>query len=465
MIKLKLPVLFLSLFAITVITGPNVSFAAGERWSRLEDVLKWSYENNPTLRAARAELKAVQEALPQAQAGFKPSIDAGGNISSVDIAGSNFGGSGTTSKEMEVGFSQPLYRGGRTLAAVDEADDQIMAQRALLRTVEQGVLLDVVTAFMNVVRDKALLDLSASNESYIAKELEATQERYDVGDLSRTDLSQAQARLARARADKISARGALQSSRAVYEQVVGVPAENLEQPVPSLPIPDTLEEAVSIAEKNNPSVIAARYMHESAEENVDKVFGELLPELAFFGSWNRQYDPQPGLLKESTTKTVGLSASIPLYQAGAVRSRVRQAKHTANQRYMEILESRRDIRAQVVSSWAELSAAKAEIQSRDAQVEASEIAREGVREEALLGARTVLDTLDADQEFLDAQAALITAQRNKIVAEFALAATLGVLKPDVLELRDFSKEFEKHLELIQWKILGVGVGEENVKAP
>ncbi|MCB9991813.1 MAG: TolC family outer membrane protein [Rhodospirillales bacterium] len=425
---------------------------------RLLDVMKWAYQNNPTLRAGRAEMKAVQEEMPQAMAGWKPNIDASGNISSVKIDGNNFGGEGTTSKEVELGFNQPLYRGGRTVAAVDGAEATIAAQRALLKAMEQKILLDVVTAYMDVVRDQALLDLATSNEKVLTKELEATKTRFDVGELTKTDVSQGEARVAAARANRVSAMGAMQSSLAVYQQVVGQPVTGLlGYPDIKLPIPDDLAAAEIQAESNNPEIIAAQYIEDSAQENISETWGELMPELALFGSWNRQFDPQPGLLKESTTRTVGISATIPLYTAGGTRSRVRQAKHTANQRWLEVLEMKRAVRQQVVSHWETLRAAKAEIESRKAQVEASQVALDGVREEAAFGSRTVLDVLDADQELLDAKVALVSTQRNEVVAEYALAGTLGVLTPETLGFSDFTQEFEAHLEEIKWKILGTDV--------
>lgn len=435
----------------------GLAFAADKPVTRLEEVLKWTYENNPTLRAARAELKAVQEEMPQALSGWKPSADASGNVTAAEIDGSAFGGDGTTSRELELGFTQPLYRGGRTVAAVRSAEDIIMAQRSLLKAAEQQVLFNAAAAYMDVLRDQALLELSANNETVIARELKATQDRFEVGEITRTDVSQSEARLARAKADRIRASGNLQASIAAYEEVVGALPGALENPEIRFPVPDTLEEAVAFAENSNPTVLAAHYFHQSAEDNVSEVFGELLPQLALFGGWLREYDPQPGIIDESTTRTIGLSATIPLYEAGAVRSRVRQAKHTANQRYLEILESRRDIRQQVISSWEDLLAARAEIKSRGAQVEASRLAQEGVRAEAEIGSRTVLDVLDAEQEYLDAQVALVTAQRNEVVAAFLLAATLGILTPEVLGLTDFSAAFEEHLDTIKWKILGTDV--------
>ena len=430
---------------------------AQQNYNQLGDVLKHAYEHNPTLRAARTELKAVNEELPLAHSGFKPTITAGGNVTSADVDGSNFGGGGTTSKEVSLDLSQPLFRGGRTIAASDEAQAKIYAQRALLKALEQDVMLSAATAFMDVIRDNAILDLSKKNQTLLGQELEATKERFEVGELTRTDVAQSQARFAAAQSDTIRAQGNLDASKAIYEQLVSLPAGELITPVLDFAIPATLEESISLGAKNNPSLMAAKHIHQSAEKNVDEVFGELLPEMSLFGSWNRQYDPQPGLLKESTDKSIGVMASIPLYQAGSVRSRVRQAKHTANQRYVEILEARLDVRAKTISNWENLKASKAEIDSRSSQVEAAKVALEGVRAENTYGSRTVLDVLDAEKEYLDARVARVSAERDQVVAEFALAATLGLIDPKSFGAKDFEEELIRHLDTIQWKILGIDV--------
>lgn len=423
----------------------------------LESVLAYSYQNNPTLLAARAELYSVQEDLPQAQAGWKPTVGADANIQKSWIDGSNFGGDGTTSKTIGAEVSQPLFRGGRTVAATDEAKYRISAQRALLRALEQEVLLAVATAYVDVVRDEALVQLQEKTKSVIARELEASRDRFELGEITLTDVSQAEARLARAEADRTSAVGDLKVSRARYSSLVGYYPGRLGKPVLNFTFDNDLEKLIAEGERYNPSVHAAAYLQKSAEYNVDEIFGELLPTVQLFGNWQRDYDPQPGLIEESTTKAIGVSASIPLYQAGSVRSRVRQAKHTANQRYIEILESRRNVREQVTVAWQNLKTTQAEIDSRMAQVKAARVAQEGVREEAFLGARTVLDTLDADQELLDAETALLSAERDEIVAEFQLAAALGMLTPRYLGIDDFETQFEDHLEEIQGAILGLDV--------
>ncbi|GJL84697.1 MAG: hypothetical protein DHS20C02_04720 [Micavibrio sp.] len=424
----------------------------------LGDVLRRAYLTNPTLLAARQELKATHELLPQAMAGWKPTVSADAGITNTDVDGSNFGtATGSTSKDVGLSLDQPLFRGGRTVSEMAAARSTIAAQAASLSGVEQSVLREAATAYMDVVRDQALFDLSWNNREVIARQLEATQDRFEVGELTRTDVSQAEARLARADADAITARGSLRTVQAVFEQVIGIPAGKLGEPSVMLDIPKTLDEAAALAEQANPQVMAATHAHKASEDDVNDVFGELLPTVGLSGSWNRSYDPSPGLIDEQTSRSVGVTASIPLYQAGSVRSRVRQAKQTANQRYIQILETRREARQQAISDWETLQAAQAEIRSRTAQVEASKIAQEGVEAETEVGQRTILDALDANQEFLDAQAALVSARRNEIVASFSLAATLGLLTPERLGFPGDTIGHSAHLDDVKHKIFNMDV--------
>lgn len=420
-------------------------------------ILSHAYMHNPSLLAARYELYAVHESLPQAQAGFKPTISVDGNISNVEIDGSNFGGRGTTSKEYQVGFNQPLFRGGRTYSNTKSSRDKIRAQRAILEAAEQNLMLAASSAYMDVMRDEALLKLSISNEELLKEELIATENRFDVGQLTITDVSQAKARLAKAEAERISAHGQLMTSKAVFEQITGLKPYKLSPPSLDLQIPASLEEAIRLSRVTNLELKAARFLHDSADHDIGSVFGELLPEVGLFGSWNRVYDPQPGLLEESTTKTIGVQASVPLYNAGLSRSKVRQAKYTKNKLFMEALNIEKAVKSQTVSDWERLAAARAEIESRKAQVEATKIAMEGVKKEAELGSRTILDTLDADQEYLDAQVSLVIAKRNEIVASFSLAYTLGLLTPENLGYAGLSEKYEQQLLNSQSKIFSMNV--------
>lgn len=424
----------------------------------LEDVLRWTYANNPTLRAARAELKATHEELPQAQAGYKPTVAADADATWAHIESDpDTTADGSFSKQVGLTATQPLYRGGRTVAGVDSAESRIAAQTAILDATEQRIMRDVATAYMNVVRDQALLDLRTNNKTVIKRQLDATHDRFEVGELTRTDVSQAEARLARAEADRTQALGNLRTSRSVYEQLVGMPAGGLGYPKLSFTIPDTLDAAIAMAEQKNPSVIASKFVHKASKSDIDGIFGELLPEVSLFGSIDKEYDPQPGTFDETTTSAVGVTASWPLYTGGATRSRVRQAKYVSSQRYMTILETVRQARQDTVENWETLAAAKAEIDSREAQVTAAGVAREGVYQEAELGSRTILDTLDADQEYLDAQVALVTARRNETVANFYLAATLGLLTPANLGFSEIAEDHDAHLAYTEGKILGMDV--------
>lgn len=398
----------------------------------LRTVLGMAYDSNPTLQAARASLDAYGEQIPQASAGWKPTVTAEGNITASDNEGSNFGGGdGSTSKDMQLGFNQPVFRGGQTLAAYKKALKTVNAQQALLEATTQNIMLDAVTAYMNVLRDEAVLELSEQNERVIKQQHEATSERYEVGELTKTDVAQAEARLARARSDAISSAGDLETSKAFYEQIIGVRPVGLTYSDLDMGIPDSLDEAIELAMETNPELIAAQYLHKQSEHEVRRIFSELLPSVDFFGSWNRTYDPQPGLTEEQTTKSVGLSASIPLYQAGSVKSRVREAKYNANKRLIEISEVKRRIKQQVVKFWEEWKVAESHIESRRLQVKASMVANEGVHAEADLGARTVLDALDADQELLDARVALVGAKRDEVVARFSLAVSIGLVDENV----------------------------------
>ena len=417
----------------------------------LGDALRWSYDNNPTINAARAELLATQERLPQAQAGWKPSAEATAGVRKTWVDGSGRN-DGSTEKSIGLEASQPLYRGGRTVAQTASAKNAIMAQRAFLMATEQGTLLQVVTAYMNVIRDQSLYDLAVNNKDVIGRQLEATNARFEVGDVTRTDVSQSQARFSQAEATRVNALGALRSSMAIYQRVTGLPPATLTSPQISLPIPATLDGAIEMAENYNPSVLAADFLHRSAKEDIETVFGELLPEVGFFGTYNHIIDPSPGNADDATVSAIGVSATMPLYRGGATQSRVRQTKSTAQQRMIQVDEAQRLARQQTASSWESLLASQAEILSRKAQVEASRIARDGVHKEAELGTRTILDALDADQELLDAESALVTAQRNEVVARFTLATTLGLMTPETLGFPELARDYNVHIDEITGKI-------------
>lgn len=402
----------------------------------LYEALDLAYENNPTLRAARAELLAVKEQLSQAQSGFKPTITADADVThtDTDTEGTSFISSDgkNTSKSASLNLSQPLFRGGSTVANISQAKNIITAQNLSLSAVEQGILYDTAVAYMNVLRDKAILGLNENNRLLVSRELEQAQNRFIVGELTRTDVSQSEARLANAEAEVINAHGNYKSTIAIYKQIVGSPPSiDMGYPAKTFPLPDSLNQAISIAETNNRQVLQAKFINAAAENSVDSVFGELLPQISAIGRLNKTYDASD-FIEEQRQSSIGVSASIPLYQAGATRSRVREAKKRANQRYLQILSARDQAKQETISNWAALKAAQAEIRARRSQIVAARIAREGVHYEIEFGERTTLDALDANQELLNAQVSLVSAKRNEVVARFALGRSLGLLVPQNL---------------------------------
>lgn len=402
----------------------------------LYEALALAYQNNPTLLAARAELAVVEEQLDQAQAGFKPTITAEADVThtDTDTEGQSFitGDGGNTSKTASLNLNQPLFRGGTTTANVSAAKNTITAQALALSAAEQGVLYDVAVAYMNVLRDKAVLELNQNNRRLVSRELEQAQNRFTVGELTRTDVSQSEARLAEADAAVINANGNFKSAIAVYRRLVGSPPPiNIGYPVQKFNLPETLEEAINLAESNNRDVLQSKFVAAAARNNIDSVFGELLPQVSAIGRLNKSYDPSD-FIEEQRDGSVGIAASIPLYQAGATRSRVREAKKRANQRHIQILETQNQARQDVISHWEQFEAARAETRARELQIKAARIAREGVHYETEFGERTTLDSLNANQELLDAQVNYIKAKRGEVVARFALARSLGILVPQNL---------------------------------
>lgn len=403
------------------LTGPSPGLA-----ETLEEALIAAYQGNPALEASRAELRAVDENVPQALAGWRPTVTASGGLSRTWRTNNqspkytdNY-----TGRTLSAEVSQNLFNGFQTTYGIEEAEHAVVAQRYRLLAVEQEVLLDAVEAYLNVVRDIAVVELNANNEQVLRRQLEATQDRFRVGEITRTDVSQAEARLAGAIADRIQAEGNLQSSRATYERVIGHPPENLEATRPVNGLPRDLRAAIELALTGSPSVRAADYTARAAEANIEQTKGQLLPSLDVSASVSRNlHTTAPDSMSESAQ--IAATLTVPLYQGGGVYSQLRQAKHTAGQRRIEVEEARKAAREGVATAWDNLATAQARIKSIRAQIEAAEIALDGVQQEAQVGSRTVLDVLDAEQELLNARVDLVQAQRDEALTSYQLLSAIG----------------------------------------
>ena len=426
------------LLSLSVAMTPAVAGA-----ETLYDALAAAYSNNPDLQNARAALRVTDEGVPQALSGWRLTLSVFGDggkerreAGSID--------QDLTPLSIELQVTQPLYRGGRTVASTEQAESQVEASRAILLATEQDVLFAAVTAYMDVVRDRANVQLTTNNEQVIRRQLEATKDRFEVGEVTRTDVAQAEARLARASANRISAEGSLAISVATYERVVGETPQNPEPAPPLPPLPANLADSIDTSVQNNPTLQSARFNEEAAKHGVRVAFGSLLPTVNLVGSVERS-DEIAFEDIDNESESIAVLGTVPLYQSGAVYSQVREAKEVRNQRRIQIEQARRATVEEATQSWESLTTARSNIAARREEVRANEIALEGVQQEAAVGARTVLDILDAEQELLDARVALIFAERDEYVAGFRLLSAVGGLSADgigvAVELYDPTRHY------------------------
>lgn len=387
-----------------------------------------AYLSNPTLEAARAELRSVNENVPQALSNWRPNVSLNANAGKARTS-SEFGASTTsyvTPRSAELEIDQPLYRGGRTQAATEGAELQVLSFREVLRSREQDILLSAVTAYMDVWRDQAVLRLNRKNETFLGRELEASRDRFEVGEITRTDVAQSETRLAAATADRIGAEGDLAASRAVYLQVVGSAPGEVTRPESQPSLPESLEALIDLALDGNPDIRAGAHAEDAARRRTREIEGELYPTVSLVGSLSTTRENSTAG-SDSEDARILAQLRIPLYQRGAVSSRVRQSKQDANQTRLELEATRRLVRQTAVSAWERLLAARAQIASFESAVASARIALEGVREENAVGARTVLDVLDAERELLNAEVGLVGAQRDLLVSSYEVLAAAGQL--------------------------------------
>lgn len=425
----------------------------------LEEALATTYSGNPQLQAARAQLRSTDEQVPQALSGWRPTVTLNGSAgreklySNTGITGSSENEANFAPKSTSLTISQPVFNGFRTVKATSAAENTVKAGRSTLVESEQSVLLAAAQAYMDVLRDMAVLELNVNNEQVLRRQLEATQDRFRVGEITRTDVSQAEARHAGAVASRTAAEATLQSTRATFEQVVGVPAENLQWPEDLKGLPTSQDEALSLAKGQQPAVVTAEYTAQAAVDSVGVVRSELLPTVSLNGSVARNWNSS-GVNTFSESKSVVASVSVPLYEAGGVYSRLRAAKHSAGQRRLEVDKAKDTARASAVQTWESLQSTRAQIVSITSQVESATVALEGVQREAQVGSRTVLDVLDAEQERLNAQVSLVQARRSERVASFQVLSAVGRLNAQSLGLPVELYDPVKHYDSVRNKWVG-----------
>jgi outer membrane protein len=425
----------------------------------LEEALAKAYATNPNLLAEQAKLRATDEGVSQALSGWRPTVTATGSagyqkqVSDASFPQTQYRDPRTAALQL----SQPLYRGGRTSAGTEQAEDNVLAERARLTNTEQTVLLNVVTAYMNLVQAEAVLELNRNNEQYLTRELQASRDRFNVGELTRTDVAQSEARLSGARSDRIQAEGDLASARAVYQNVVGeAPTNTTTPPDPAGTLPPSLDETIKAALGGNPNVMTADFSERASRANIDVVRGALLPSLNLNGTAQREDDTLSTPDRWRDTYTVLLQLNIPIYEAGAIYSQLRAAYETDRQNQQLLDQSRRDAQDTATRSWDAWQTARSRVNSLRSQVQANQLALDGVRQEALLGSRTVLDVLNAEQELLNSQVSLVRSEHDATIAAYQVRAAVGTLTAEAMSLPVALYDPKQNYNKVRDKWIGVG---------
>jgi outer membrane protein len=438
------------------------------RADTLESALTQAYQNNPSLNSQRAATRAIDEGVPQALSGYRPKVTVTG------VAGEQT--SSTTTKTVSAGvgtyntlagynspaqlggtITQTLYNGFQTANRTRQAESAVLAARATLRTTEQTVLFNAATAYMNLLRDGAILDLQRRNVEVLQEQLRQTRDRFNVGEVTRTDVAQSESSLAAGRSQVLLAQANYTASQATYRQVIGAAPGKLAaaSPVDRFS-PHSVQGAVAMGTATNPAVTTAEYNVDVALQAVKVAEGALYPTVSVQGSFTQNWLSSQSLsVMNSYNASVLGTVSVPIYQGGAEYSLIRQAKETLGQKRLDLDTARDTVRQNVVQAWGQLEAAKANIDATQAQVQAAEIALNGVREEARVGQRTTFDVLTAQQTLVNARVALVTAQHDRVVASYSLLSAVGRLSPQVLGLRVPAYDATVHYQQVRDSWVGV----------
>ncbi len=457
--------------------APNVASA-----ETISSALARAYMSNPDLNQQRAATRASDEVVSRANAGYRPQIVGTGSFgynnldqsfgttaSTANTAGT--AGAATTAaasggglsfngssfpKTASVSITQNIFNGNRTTNGVRQAESQVFQSREQTRNTEENTLQNGATAYMNVLRDTAILELNKNNITVLEEQLRQTRDRFNVGEVTRTDVAQSESSLATARSNYFTAQANLETSIANYRQTIGVEPRRLEaaRPIDAL-LPRTLDEAIAVSLAEHPSIQAAFHNVDVAQLQVQVNEGMLYPTLNAVATVTStdQYEGIP-TARQFNASVLG-QLSVPIYSGGDTYASIRQAKELLAQARLQADSQRDTIRALVVSTWGQLQTAKAVIRSSQAAVKSSEIALDGVREEAKVGQRTTLDVLIAQQTLLQARVSLVSAQRDRVVASYAVDAATGRLSAANLGLAVIQYDPTIHFDQVKDKWIGL----------
>ena len=431
----------------------------------LTDSFAAAYNNNPDLNLARSQLRSVDENIAIARSGNRPllfgSIDQSWQTTrTILLNAPTFGGTSSRTTGTRAApttfalqLTQPLFNGFQTRNAIRQAESAVRAQRSLLQNTEQNVLLQVATSFFDVILNRKVVSLRRDDVSFLGEQIRAAQDRFEVGEGTRTDVSQAEAAQAQARALLNSAIADLANSEATYKQVTGLTAGTLVDNITEdRYIPGSLPAAVQLGQRGHPAIIASLHDVDTAAFNVAQLEGQFLPSLDIVGEASTSLN-QSGQ-RQSDAASIGLNLTVPIYQGGRVSAEVRQAKEQLGSSRIQVDVTRDQVRQFTVSSWAVYQAALASIQTSRTGVFAAQLALQGVIEEQRVGQRTTLDVLDSQGDLVDAQITLVIAERERDVAAYTLISAIGNLNAQRLSLAVAIYQPQEHTDAVRDKWFG-----------
>ncbi|MCH2547769.1 MAG: TolC family outer membrane protein [Alphaproteobacteria bacterium] len=420
----------------------------------LKETLEAAYDFNPAIKAERENLQATDEGVAKAVSEFRPTvaIDYSRGRQSISFAGAP---EVYTDKESrQITIDQPLFDGFGSVSRFKSARFQVMSGRERLSAVTQDILLRAVTAYMDVLRDKAVVELSRNNIGVLNKQLDASEDRFDVGEVTRTDVAQSKARVSRSVSEEAQSAGALASSIATFKRIVGVSPEVLDQQKMIPELPATLEQAIAIALENNPNLLATEYTKKALNKRVSADKAEVLPSVALQGYVRREEGAGVTGGNDYDNDVIAVNVRVPLYQSGAEYARVRESKQNYHRAKYNTIDASNEVIERVTRAWENLQSSIATIQANESAIDAATIALDGVKQEQQYGARTVLDVLDAEQELFSTRVNLVRAQRNKLVGAYALLAEMGQLTPQSLGLDVEVYRPKENYERVDFKPIG-----------
>jgi outer membrane protein len=412
------------------LSGATLAFGAGPASAEsLMDAITLAYQTNPTLLAQRANQRATDEEYVQAMSGFRPSVEVTAVDTRIDGFESGIGNVHANSASGAITATQPIYTGGRVATAVNAAQADILQGREQLRSTESDVLVTVITAYMDVRRDMQALSINLENRKVLQGQLDQVQAQFDVGEVTRTDVAQAQARLAAAKSAVDAASAQLVISRAAYASTVGQQPTDL-QPEPELPgVPDSFDAAMDVAAHENPQVRAAQYAEQATHHRVAQARADYMPSAQVQATYGTILTPITGLsLGQRGTFQVSTQVNVPIFTGGLTGSHVRAAIERDNSARIGVDGAQRTMLLAVSQAWARVLSTRASLTSNKEQVKADEIAAEGTRQEYQVGLRTTIDVLNAEQELRDAQLAEVNSEHDNYVATAQLLAAMGRLE-------------------------------------